>query len=78
MTGDRVHIDSMQLNIPGLTMAEGAHLKRDVAHWMERLVPVSMPKRNLETLNLQVPVSDTTPRSLLAEMIAKQICKSLS
>ena len=77
MAGDRVQIDSMQLNIPGLTKAEAAHLKRDVVRWMERHLPVCIPKRDLETLNLQVPISETTPKKQLAEIVAKQICMSL-
>jgi hypothetical protein len=78
MTGDRVQIDSLQLNIPGLARDEAEHLKREMARCMELYLPISMPKRKIESLNLQVSISDATPKNQLAEMIAKQICKSLS
>lgn len=78
MAGDRVQIDCLQLNIPGLTRAEAEHLERDVARLLERRLPVLLPRRKLDRLNLQVPLSDATPKNLLAEMIAKRIGESLS
>jgi hypothetical protein len=78
MTGDRVQIDSLQLNIPGLTRDEADRLGKDVLAWMEGHLALQMPNRNLKTLNLRVHLSDSTPKNQLAEMIAKQICKSLT
>ena len=77
MAGDRVHIDSLQLNIPGVNRQEVDRLKKDVAFWLGQHLPISISNRKIEVLNLEVSISDTTPKNQLAEMIAKQIFKSL-
>ena len=77
VTGHIVLINEMRLRIPGLTREEADRLAKDVVFWLERHLAYEAPKRKMEELNLRVHVSSTTPKRLMAEMIARQIREGL-
>ena len=77
MQPDRVHISQMQLNIPGLSQEAANILGRDVVRRLGRKLPPKVRENRLSSLQIKVDIPQDTPRELLAEIIADQICRSL-
>ena len=77
MRPDRVKIEQMQLNIPGLSQEAANILGRDVVSRLGRKLPPKVRESRLSSLRIKVNIPQGTPRELLAEIIADQICRSL-
>ena len=77
MLPDRVQIEQLQLNIPGLSQEAANILGRDVVKRLGRKLPPKLRESRLSSLQVKVNIPQGTPRELLAEIIADQICRSL-
>ena len=77
MRPDRVKIEQMQLNIPGLSQEAANILGRDVVRRVGQKLPAKVRDARLASLQLKVDIPQGTPRELLAEIIAEQICRGL-
>ena len=77
MQPDRVQIEQMQLNIPGLSQEAANILGRDVVRRVGQKLPPKIRENRLSNLQVKVDIPQGTPRELLAEIIADQICRSL-
>lgn len=77
MRPDRVQIEQMQLNIPGLSQEAANILGRDVVRRLSQKLPPKLRENRLPSLQVKVNIPQGTPRELLPEVIADQICRSL-
>jgi len=77
MQPDRVQIEQMQLNIPGLGQEAANILGRDVVRRIGQKLPSKLRDARLSNLQIKVNIPPGTPRELLAEIISEQICRSL-
>jgi len=74
---DRIQIDHLHMNIPGLTQEEANGLGRDVMERLENYLPDNLPQRSLSDLNIQIHIPQDTAKERLADVIARQMAKSL-
>jgi hypothetical protein len=77
MDGERVHIDSLTLRVPGLTTTEARDLGRAVVNKVAAQVPARSTPLHLGALDLRVTLPPGTRRDQMAAHIADAILEAL-
>ncbi len=78
MGAERLHIESLNLRVPGLTAEEGRRLGEEVARRLGDGVPERAMPLHLGALDLRLTLPRGLPRDRLAEEIAIAILERLA